>query len=62
MRARLGVCRCGQGLDTSPAYSYLKCADEGDEGGRRMGCEWTPWSEPSAEATPTLATVIGEVS
>ena len=50
VRARLGPCRCGHGDDPS-AKAYLRCAEEGGA----KGCEWTPWSQPSAFATPTLA-------
>ena len=49
VRARLGPCKCG--LSTDADYSYLKCAEEGAE----KGCMWTPWSLPSAPATPTAA-------
>ena len=60
VRARLGRCTCG--LD-NPAeeYAYLKCADgtgDGDESPSH--CMWTPWSLPSALATPAAIGGAGE--
>jgi len=45
VRARPGGCLCGQD-NPHEEYAYLKCA-EAD-----TACMWTPWSLPSAVATP----------
>ena len=44
VRARIGACSCPCG-----DAGFLECADTGS-------CRWTPWSQPSAPATPTPAT------
>jgi hypothetical protein len=51
VRARLGQCRCGKGASPGKPYEYLECAGEF---GVEKGCAWTPWSEPSALATPSV--------
>ena len=44
VRARIGACACACG-----DAGFLECAETGS-------CRWTPWSQPSAPATPTPAT------
>ena len=44
VRARIGACSCACGDS-----AFLECAETGS-------CSWTPWSQPSAPATPTPAT------
>ena len=50
VRARLGPCKCGNGENNSSSteWDYLLCGSEDNP----AGCQWTPWSQPSAPATP----------
>ena len=51
VRARLGPCLCGHGELGGPNakdYGYCICGSEDNS----SGCQWTPWSPPSAPATP----------
>jgi hypothetical protein len=57
VRARLGPWMCGSGGESARQYcDYIACAAEDNA----HGCSWTPWSPPSAPATPGAGDEVGD--